>query len=51
MTRKKGKLTPEEIFLNKDLSDRIRDLVLNAPLTFDKALGVLKISKDYKRGN
>ncbi len=39
----------EEIFYNKELSDAIRDIVLNSPCTMDKALRLIKQSRFYER--
>lgn len=40
---------PEEIFYNKELSDAIRDIVINSACDFDQALRLLNKSKDHTR--
>ncbi len=39
----------EEIFYNKELSDTIRDVVVNSACDFDQAVRLLSESKDHKR--
>lgn len=46
---KLSKKTLEEIFYNKELSDAIRDIVVNSPTTLVNAAMYLKYSKDYER--
>ena len=40
---------PEEIIYNKELSDAIRDIVINSACDFDQALRLLNKSKDHTR--
>jgi len=39
----------EEIFYNKELSDTLRDIVINSACDFDQALRLLNKSKDHNR--
>ncbi len=42
-------MIPEEVFYNKELSDAIRDIVINSWCDFDHALRLLNKSNDYER--
>ena len=42
-------MIPEEIFYNKELSDTLRDVVINSSCDFDQALRLLNKSKDHNR--
>lgn len=39
----------EEIFYNKELSDTLRDIVINSACDFDQALRLLNKSKNHNR--
>ena len=39
----------EEIFYNKELSDALRDIVINSACDFDQALRLLNKSKNHNR--
>lgn len=39
----------EEVFYDKELSDAIREIVKHSVLDYDRALKLLKLSKDYTR--
>jgi len=42
-------MIPEEVFLNKKLSDSLRDIVINSLCSFEEALRLLHISKNHDR--
>ncbi len=39
----------EYVFYNKDLSNAIRDIVINSPCTYDNAVKLMDKSKNYAR--
>jgi hypothetical protein len=42
-------MIPEKIFYDKELSDALRDLVINSPVEIKEAINLLELSNDYKR--
>lgn len=39
----------EEVFYDKELSDTVRDVVMNSPCNFDTAVWFLNASKNHQR--